>query len=207
MATMTKEQIQRDFAKARKAQEAGEYGAAKRTYARLSKAAPNLAEIPYNLGLIARAELRFPDATSYFEKALQLRPSESAIWFSYFELATHHPDISGLKKLMARAGDVVSHVPAYLYFQGVVAVRSGAPEAVELLRAALSKGYETALVHIELGAALEMQGQAEAALASYDAALDLVPDHVLALSRKTAVLRDLGRKDQALETARKTIAC
>ncbi|MGO8799115.1 MAG: DUF6165 family protein [Roseiarcus sp.] len=84
--------------------------------------------------------------------------------------------------------------------------RGRAPEAIEMLDAALRArpDYPEALC---LGAyILGEAGQAEAALRFYDRALQSKPDFVIALSNSGKLLFDLRRYDQALDAFDKTLA-
>jgi len=104
---MTPELIKKTYAKALAAQQAGRLDEAEKAFKRLLKANPKLAEVQFNMGRIATARHQSAAAAGYFEAALRLKPQEPAIWLAYLEMASHHPNVDNLAKLMARAGDAL----------------------------------------------------------------------------------------------------
>jgi tetratricopeptide (TPR) repeat protein len=93
-----------------------------------------------------------------------------------------------------------------LHLQGVIAHQTGRYErAVDLIGKAISlRG--TAAAYVSLGAALMALRRYREALASYEAALSLQPNLVIAMSCSAAALRELGRPEEALARASAAIA-
>lgn len=71
-------------------------------------------------------------------------------------------------------------------------------EAVQEIRGALAIHAEFPDLHHQLGVALSLSGDREAAVASFRRALDLNPHYVEARLNLAIVLNDLGRYDEAL---------
>ncbi len=206
MVALPPAQIKKLFAKARTAQTAGEFAQAKKLYARLLKAAPKLAEIHFNLGLIASAEGNFAVGGGHFEKALQLRPGEPAIWDAYLAMAAKHPQIENLRTLLKRVGASLDKHPNINFYRGLVALNESKSEAIQLFRSAIEKAASGIRVHIELADALTAVGDSDAALDAYDQALLLQPENDMALVKKADLLRNLGRYEEALHHARLAVA-
>ncbi len=93
-----------------------------------------------------------------------------------------------------------------LHLQGVIAHQTGRYDrAVDLIGRAIAV-RATAGAYLSLGQALMVLGRCAEALASYDAALALQPDHAIAMSCSAAALRELGRPQEALARASAAIA-
>jgi tetratricopeptide (TPR) repeat protein len=105
--------------------------------------------------------------------------------------------------------DVLRQNPAdfdVLHLQGVIAHQTARYErAVDLIGRAISL-RATAGAYLSLGQSLMALGRRAEALASYDAALALQPDHPIAMSGSAAALRELGRPQEALARASAAIA-
>src|SRR5580704_4983784 len=81
-----------------------------------------------------------------------------------------------------------------LHLAGVLALQTGRPgEGVELIGKALRSGAGSAAVHCDLGAGLRALRRHAEALASYDRAIALQPDHAEAHYHRAGVLVQLGR--------------
>jgi Tfp pilus assembly protein PilF len=207
---MTPEMIKKTYAKALAAQQAGRLDEAQKGYARLLKANPKLAEVQFNMGRVAAARRQIAEAATHFEAALRLKPQEPAIWLAYLEMASRHPNIDNLAKLLARAGSGKStgldRFAEITFYKGLIAARRNQPqEALTLISEALDKGLNSARARVELGMVQAALDDPEAALASFDAALALSPGNDFAWARKAALLRDTGRTEEALEAAREAI--
>lgn len=204
---MSPELIKKTYAKALAAQQAGRLGEAEKVYTRLLKANPKLAEVQFNLGRIATLRRQPAAAAGYFEAALRLKPHEPAIWLAYLEMASHHPNVDNLAKLMARAGNALDRFPEASFYKGLIAARRDRPqEACTLIEAALAKGLKSSRAQVERGICLAALDRSEPALQAFDAALTLSPRSDFAWERKAALLRDMGRSAEALEAARQAIA-
>lgn len=205
MTRLPPAQIKKLFSKARAAQSSRDFAQAIKLYERILKSAPNLPEVHFNLGEIYAAQGKTAEAARGFEAALKLRPNEPAIWNSYLAMAARHPRIDNLKALLRRVGTLLDQHPDIDFYRGLVAQQSDRSGAVDLFRAALSNGSKSNRIHVELGKTLSDLGQNEAALDAYDARLETAPNDEVALHRKSELLRNMGRYDEALESARRAI--
>lgn len=203
---LTNDQIKKLYSKALAAQSAGKLNDAAKHYGRLLKSNPRIAEAQFNMARIHVARRDVAAAASCFEAALRLKPAEPAIWLAYLDMASMHPNISNLAKLIARTGTSLDRFPELAFYRGLVAARTGKPEARELFESALNKGLKSARALTELGILLAHDGETDAALRFYDDALALQADFDFALIRKSDLLRNLGRSDEALGAARAAIA-
>ncbi|PTX57026.1 tetratricopeptide repeat protein [Litoreibacter ponti] len=206
MAQMTKEQIQKAFARARAAQAKGQFDEAEKLYARILRAAPGLAEVHFNLAEIAARRGRMADAAQSFEAALKLRPGEPAIWVAYLDMASKHPNPKNFDLLRKRARSAIGTQPAFAFFEGLAQARRGAHDkALERFDAAVSGGYKTARVLGERAQSLAALRRREEALEGFDAALELAPKDDLILYRKAELLRAMGDLAQAKVAALRAI--
>lgn len=203
---MTPEMIQKTYAKALAAQQAGRLSEAQKGYARLLKANPNLAEVQFNMGRVAAAQQQIVDAAGYFEAALRLKPQEPVIWLAYLDMASRHPNVDNLAKLLARAGAGLEKFAETSFYKGLIAARRNQPqEARALIAEALGKGLKSPRALVELGMAHAALDDSDAALEAFDAALSLSPRYDFAWARNAALLRDIGRTEDALAAAREAI--
>jgi len=144
---------------------------AQKTYQRIAKANPNLAEVQFNLGLISAQRRDIPVAAQHFEAALRLKPGQPAIWLAYLDMASHHPRIDNLEKLLARVGSGLDAHPELPFLRGLAAKGRGAPDkARTLIETALSAGLQSARAETELAMLLAATGDTEAALGHLDCA-------------------------------------
>ena len=77
---------------------------------------------------------------------------------------------------------------------------------IDELRAAVAAKPDDAKLHYKLGNALFDAGRYEAAMSSYDAALEIAPNHARALTNKGLCLRRLGRVEEAIDMYRQSLA-
>ncbi len=204
MATMTPNQIKKTFARARAAQEAGQFADAVKGYQRILKARPQLAEVHFNLGVILTRQGRAAEAAAAFEQALKLKPLEPAIWLEYLRLASLHPRLENLKALLKRADGIKGLGPNLTYFQALASADDPKRSAA-LFREAINAGIKIPRAHIRLGELLAKRGETDMALAEFDAAIDLDTNDDLALSKKAELLRSTGETDAAIETIERAI--
>jgi tetratricopeptide (TPR) repeat protein len=206
MAPMSKQQVKDLFAKARQAQEKGWLDDAERGYKRLLKGAPQLAEVSFNLAEVYVLRGRVSEAAARFEAALKLRPSEPAIWVSYLNMASKHPNPKNFDVLLGRSKSVLGKTPAFAFFEGLGALRDEKWErAASLFKSAIDGGFRQLRVHAEYGAALAEMKQFDRALEQFEKGLALVPNNELILVRKADLLRSMGRIDDARATIERAI--
>src|SRR5205823_2991898 len=96
--------------------------------------------------------------------------------------------------------------PEALYLLGALACDEKRPgDAVDILQRAIRAAGDRALYHYKLGVALQAQGNAEAAQASYRRAIELDADFAPAHQNLGALLHVEGRLDAAIESYMKAI--
>lgn len=118
------------------------------------------------------------------------------------EALTHHRagDLARAAQLYRQ---LLSHDPDHadaLHLLGVVALQSGDPaSAITHIREAIEKGTNQPAFHSNLGEALRISGELEAAAAAFSGALALDPGFADAHSNLGATLLALGQVDAAVE--------
>jgi serine/threonine protein kinase/Flp pilus assembly protein TadD len=91
-----------------------DYGAAKSTFARVSKLLPGNSEVPRALGLISRREGRWNESIGYFEQALVLDPRNVELLWDSAETYSMVRQFPAALKLYDRALDVTPNDPDML---------------------------------------------------------------------------------------------
>ncbi len=89
-------------------------------------------------------------------------------------------------------------VDAYVNLGYLLCERSAFGEAIELYRTALNQGTDAPLIRFNLAVALEDSGDAAAALAEYDACIDLAPDFADAHYNAARLHEALGDNQRAI---------
>lgn len=151
--------------------------------ARFVELAPRDAEAPAALHLLAQAAIARGEAQT--ARALAARADEAARWHSYWKVRVlqirERPDDPlprlGLGQLWLAAGD-------------------GA-KAEAVLRDLVARAPTFAPGWFHVGEAERMQGDLTAALAAYSRALEIEPDHLLALHNRATIHRLAGRAAEA----------
>lgn len=198
MATLSNQQIKDLFSKARQAQEKGRLDEAERGYKRLLKSAPHLAEISFNLAEIYTLRGKVSEAAQRFEEALKLRPTEPAIWVSYLNMASKHPNPKNFDVLRERSKPVLGKTPVFAFFEGLAALRDEKwSEAARFLKSAIDGGFRQARVYADYGSALVGVKEFDLAMEQFEKGLALAPDSDMVLFRKAGLLQSMGRIDDA----------
>jgi len=198
MAPLNKQQVKELFAKARQAQQKGNLDDAERGYKRLLKGAPQLAEVHFNLAEVYVLRGKAADAAARFEGALKLRPNEPAIWVSYLNMASTHPNPKNFDVLMQRAKPVLGKTPAFAYFEGLAALRAELWErAAASFKAAIDGGFRQLRIFADYGTALVELKEFDRALEQFDKGLALAPNNEMILFRKASLFQSMGRIDDA----------
>ncbi|EPX81500.1 tetratricopeptide repeat-containing sulfotransferase family protein [Litoreibacter arenae] len=206
MASLSKDQIKAQFAKARAAQEKGRLEEAEKGYKRLLRDVPQLAEAHFNLAEILAKRGRVPEAAQHFEAALAQRPGEAAIWLSYLDLASRHPNPKNFDILRKRAAPVLGKSAAFSYYEGLAALRDERWEqAAAFLETAIHGGARQASVYAEYGLVLVELKKFDLAMEQFDKALAIAPTHDLVLFRKASLLQSVGRIDDARAVIQRAI--
>ncbi len=203
---LTTEQIKKLYAKALAAQTAGRLDEAAKGYARIIKANPKVAEAHFNIARVFAKKRNIPDAARHFEAALQLRPGQPEIWLAYLDMASRHPNIDNLAKLLTRASALRGAHPEMDFYHGLVAARRGdSAGARAAIERAVAGGLVSARAQTELGVLLAGAAESDAAIRAFDEALRLKPGYDYPLARKADLMRNLGDYDTALDLARQAI--
>ena len=202
---LTSDQIKKLYAKALTAQTSGKLDEAAKTYARILKSNPNVAEAQFNMARIAMRKGAVPQAAQHFEAALKLKPGQPEIWLAYLEMASRHPNPANLETLLGRAGPALERFPEVVFYRGLIAARRKQTDARTLIQKALDAGLKSARAHTELGILLAEAGDTTAAINAYNEALAIQPSFDFPLSRLAELYRSTGQTDKALDAARATI--
>ncbi|GFE63359.1 tetratricopeptide repeat-containing sulfotransferase family protein [Litoreibacter roseus] len=202
---MTPDQIKKAFEKARAQQAAGKLDDAAKAYARILKAAPNVAAAQFSLGQILARQGKAAEAERHYQAAVKLRPSEAAIWFGYLELISRHPDPARLHQVLSQAGKAIVGTPAAILYPALLAARTGQAGAEDALKKARAAGIDDPRLGVALAQIKDRAGAPDEALALLDDVLSAHPKNDVALARKAEILRDTSRLDEALATARSAI--
>lgn len=160
----------------------------------------HVAQGTYLKGRVLFAQKEYPAAIAAFEEVLQLEPNAVEA-------------LSYLVNTMLLTGEVVlaqeylsKHIQAYplqdhaLELQGSVYLRSGNFDAaIESFRAALAISPQRLSAQVEIGKALQAQGNMVGALKAYDDALELEPDNIGLLNLKAGLLEAMKRYQDAVD--------
>ncbi len=177
---------------------AGEEAAAVESYRRCLALDPGFAPAWLNLGILMLRADRIEEAGQAFEQAIAKDG----------RLAEAHAGLGFVRQRQGRATDAIATLEqaAALAPQdaqvrsnlGGLLLENGAPEkAIESFRQAIVLIPNQASLHTNLAVATHQVEGAAAALAHYDAALELAPGDARALAAKGAALAALGRQAEA----------
>ena len=203
---LSPQQIKKLYAKALAAQDAGRLSDAEKSYAKILKSRPNVAEVQFNMGRLRTQQGRLQEAAAHFEAALKLKPGQAEIWLAYLKMAAGHPNPQNLGKLLGRVGSALDQFAEISFYRGLVAAGQGEDEAaLAAFEDAEKRGLQSAHLQIALGRLHAGQGRVDEGLTAYDAALALEPHNDVALAQKADLLRNIGEYDAALDAARAAI--
>ncbi|MEP3346481.1 MAG: sulfotransferase [Litoreibacter sp.] len=202
MAKLSNQQIKDQFSKARQAQVQGRLDEAERGYKRLLKAVPNLAEVNFNLAEVLVLRGKMADASVLFEAALKLRPSEPAIWISYLNMASKHPNPKNFDILRTRAKPALGKMAEFSFFEGLAAFRKKEwDRSASFFAAAIDGGFRQFRVYLEYGSVLVELRKFDLALEQFNRAQSLAPDNDMILFKKAGLFLTMGKMDEARATA------
>ncbi|MBN1276338.1 MAG: tetratricopeptide repeat protein, partial [Deltaproteobacteria bacterium] len=160
----------------------GDIGGAKRIFQKVMKKDPCSTDALYNLGLIAKDQVRINDAVECYEKVLNIDPSYVN---AYFNLGGIFIDQGKYDEAYEQFQKVVSLSPDYTnawYNLGFIeAVRGRQQEAVRLYEKALSINPEFANAWYNIGWILLDQKKFDQAVRYFEKVLSLNPGHPDAL--------------------------
>jgi tetratricopeptide (TPR) repeat protein len=163
-------------------------------YGKALEIEPHNAEAHNNLGIALARTGKLDEAISHFEQALagQAESLETRVnlGLALAQRGRIEESIAHFRRTLTSPAD---SAPLEGYIGGELATRGRPDAAIEHFERALALGYPnaaaTANAYYNLGSALyDASGNAAAALAQWDKALGLAPDHVPALNRKARLL-------------------
>lgn len=153
--------------------EGGRPGAAEVIFRRLAREFPFAFEAHQYLARALAARRAFPPAIEEFDRAIQLGPRESPL---YFDAARTLADAAQFDRAFARAAEGRRLEPTSFYgalTEGLVARAAGRVDRAEqAFREAIAMNPELAIAHQELGRLAERRGDLDAARLEYRRALD-----------------------------------
>jgi predicted O-linked N-acetylglucosamine transferase (SPINDLY family) len=155
----------------------GEIADAERVYRSLLEDDPRDVDALYFLSVIALATDRTLEAADLSQKAIEVRPNDSALWFT---LAVAYHGLRMIQEAVDAWRKAVEIDPEYALARnnfGALLVDNGDyDEGRKELERLLASGYETAQVHYNLCVVYRAQGQIDEAIAASRRAIELKPD-------------------------------
>lgn len=135
---------------------------------------PSIAEVPYNLGIIANRRKDWPAAENYFKRAIELKPDFGDAYASLAGVyqATGQPQKA--EEVMKAAGEAMGSDPNVMFNQAVLLLNQGkyaeAEEIFKKVEAADAKNsevqYHLATIALNLGKSDECVARLEKYIAS-----------------------------------------
>jgi tetratricopeptide (TPR) repeat protein len=165
-------------------------------------AAPNSAEVMFQMGVIGLAERKFKEAEDSFRKSYQLNPANSRGLMGVVEtyMAQNRPD-QALQILQAEANRAPDRTD-YRLAIGNTAVRAGKYDmAISEYHAVLQKidpkSRAAGQVHLRLGETYRRKGDMNGSIVSLQKARELLPEDPMIVSTLALTLDGAGRKQEA----------
>lgn len=155
----------------------GDFIEAERLYRALLEDDPRDADALYFLGVIALASDRAMEAADVCQKAIEIRPNDTAFWFvlavAYYQQRLLQESVDAWRAAVALdpgCAIVRNNFAAALVDHGLT------DEGREELERLLASGYDTALVRYNLGSIYRDQARIEEAIAAGRRAIEMTPD-------------------------------
>ncbi len=185
----------------------GDARGAERAYRRAIQAAPEWADVHYNLAHLFQQSGRLEESIACYRRALQLRPA----------FAAAHNNLANALKVSGRAGDALAHyaeavrlepglADAFSNYGTTLRELGRFAEAVPLLERAAMLKRDSAPILNNLGIALFETHRAADAVACYRRALALRPDFHEARNNLANALATQGLEDEAIAVYREVLA-
>jgi serine/threonine protein kinase/uncharacterized protein HemY len=190
-----------------------DYGAAKTTFQRVSKALPGSSEVPMALALVARREGHWDESIAYFEQALALDPRNVELLIIAAQTYGMLRQFPAALKLYDRALDITPNDPQMMALKAGIYQAQGNLQAVARLLSGINgqtpneSTFQTKITQLQLernyGEAVRLL-QVRLAQFHFDSELDRATDQVvLALTQRLA--GDPAGAKIAAEQARNTL--
>ncbi len=160
----------------------------------------------YHLGVLAMEAGQFDEAVRLYSAAIELDERQAAFHASLGDCFRHLGRPAEAECALRRALElepgwvqVASVLGTLLQSQGRFA------EASECFRRVVV-AEPSADAHFDLGSALQMLGQVDAAARCYTAALGIDPNHALSLVNQATIHKQQGRLDEAVQNFQRALA-
>ena len=230
MLPLTPNQIKTTYANALKLQGAGKFDEALSLYSTILKAAPQSAEVHFQIGRIFLQAGRYAQSTQHFGFAASIKPKEPAIWTAYADAIVElgDPDATAaFLKTAKTAGlpaavlvalqDKVNPKPAKSRtsigaarkeeIDALIALMTAGrfEQAEEQAKAAQKANPKVALIADILASAQVRLGKTDEAIANFKKAVALDPNYAEARNNYGRLLLELGRVEEAVVEIRKAL--
>ena len=174
---------------------------------------PNISQAYGALGNIYKDSANFPDAIKSYTQALEINPNlyEAAFNLGQIYLSQKLPKLAmdtferALQIDSSRTEAKESCVKAFLAAYEEVMSKQLFLEAILLAKNMARLDPTNALVHHNLGMALEAKNDLSEALSAYDEALKFKPDSAETYSNKGNTLQKLGRFQESIDSLQKAV--
>lgn len=190
MIPISPDQIPRLFAQAMKLMLSGQVDQAKPIFQSIQAAAPQMAEVPFQLARIAVQKGDLPAAERHLNRAIELKPQEPALWLALADLSRGSPEPQARKTLVKRARK--AGLPPKMLSQ-----------LEERLQGASGPQDPQAL--LQRARAARDRSDLKTAAKLVDAGLKAEPKSLPLLALKADVQTREGKPDSALSTYRKML--
>jgi tetratricopeptide (TPR) repeat protein len=230
MALLTTTEIQSTYAEAQKLHQAGKLDEALKSYGRIIESNPKIAEAHFQAAKIFLQANRIVSALPHIKAAIQLRPSEAAIWHMWADAVALLGDTAE-EKILTKA---LKSAPIPINNRIALQDRFGSqrskskvgtgglePKTIEALvqlmnsgrhaeaetraQSLLNKHPKAAVVANILATAQASLGKVEPALANYQRACKIDPNYAEAHDNFGQALLSLNRLDEAVSEFRKAV--
>lgn len=156
---------------------AGEHAVAAQGYAAILRADPTHADAWHLTGLLAHQSGRSSDAIDYIKRAIQQHSTNAEYWSNlaaiYMALDQWLPALAAAD----HAIEINSEMAAAYFQKGRAHAGLGQSEAALMaLQAARARGFDAALVALEIGLVLQAIGNTEGSVNSFEESLQINPD-------------------------------
>jgi tetratricopeptide (TPR) repeat protein len=156
----------------------------------------DFAEAYCNLGSVLHEKKDLPAAENYLRKSLELRPDFAGALSNLGAVLQGQKRYQEAEQTYRQGLALDPDLPDLLVNLGsCLAVQGKAPEAIEILTRSVALNGASAPARYSLAAALHMERQEDAALAEYNAAIEIKPDYAEAYYNRSFV--HLSRGDFA----------
>ena len=186
-----------------KLHQAGQSGEAEALCRQALLAQPDQPDLVHLLGILNAQAKRYPEANSYFAKALSIAPTRADFRGNFANALWEQGRLDDALE-QCRVSLLHDNRRAEVHNTlGNVLLAQGEPEAASnSFREAVMLQPSYHLAHNNLGLALHVMGQHHEAAASYRTALEIYPDYPEGWNNRGLVLKELGHIEEATQCFR-----